>query len=48
MSTADGMMPISQDFHRSRPWSVRASFGTAGTHSGLKMLSNIKSVRVNA
>ena len=37
ISTAEGMMPIRHFFHSAQPVSVRASFGTAGTHSGLKI-----------
>ena len=35
ISTADGMMPIRHFFQSAQPVSVRASFGTGGTWSGL-------------
>ena len=35
ISTAEGMMPIRHFFHSAQPVSVRASFGTGGTWSGL-------------
>src|SRR5215472_14235585 len=37
ISTADGTMPIRHFFHSAQPVSVRASAGTAGTHSGRAM-----------
>jgi hypothetical protein len=36
ISTPAGMIPARHFFHSAQPCSVRSSFGTPGTHSGLK------------
>ena len=39
MSTPAGMIPMRHFFHSAQPCSLRSSFGTPGTHSGLNSVS---------